>query len=178
MEYLINNLTNEQIKAIVGVNDANLQLLEDLYGCGIVYRDNSFKLLSDEKEICDKFSRHMDTIVRYARKAEPDYDFIKQSFFSIENNEEEEDYQDEIIIYSHNGKPLKPKTYHQAMMMKEIRNNDLLFCIGPAGTGKTFLSVLLAVSYLKKGIVDKIIITRPAVVAGESLGFLPGHLKE
>ncbi|MBR5341059.1 MAG: PhoH family protein [Erysipelotrichaceae bacterium] len=177
MEYRFTGLNQENIKNIVGVNDSNIELLEELYDCGIVYRDNYFKLLSDDEELFEKFSRHLDYIVSKCQADLIDYDFIKQSFINI-NDTQQQSFQSEIIGYSNNGKPFKCKTVNQYNFVKAVKNNDLVFCIGPAGTGKTFLAVLLAVSYLKKGLVNKIIITRPAVEAGESLGFLPGDLKE
>ena len=177
MEYVFTDLNQEQIQNIVGVNDENLSLLEELYGCGIVYRDNCFKLLSDDDEISMKFVRHMDQIVRESRNGNVDYDFIKQSFLSL-NTMENRDFHSQIIAYSNSGKPFRCKTANQYELVSQVRKNDLVICVGPAGTGKTFLAVLLAVNYLKKGIVSKIIITRPAVEAGESLGFLPGDLKE
>ncbi|MBQ2657404.1 MAG: PhoH family protein [Erysipelotrichaceae bacterium] len=177
MEYVFTDLNQEQIQNIVGVNDENLNLLEELYGCGIVYRDNCFKLLSDDDDMSIKFTRHMDQIVRESKKGNVDYDFIKQSFLSL-NTLENNDFHSQIIAYSNNGKPFRCKTANQYELVSQVKNNDLVFCIGPAGTGKTFLAVLLAVNYLKKGSVNKIIITRPAVEAGESLGFLPGDLKE
>lgn len=177
MEYVFTDLNQEQIQNIVGVNDENLNLMEELYGCGIVYRDNCFKLLSDDEDMSAKFTRHMDQIVRESRKNSVDYDFIKQSFLSL-NTLENNDFHTKVIAYSNNGKPFRCKTANQHELVSQVKNNDLVFCIGPAGTGKTFLAVLLAVNYLKKGTVNKIIITRPAVEAGESLGFLPGDLKE
>ena len=177
MQYNIENLNHEEIKNLIGVNDANISLLEDLYGCGIVYRDNYFKLLSDDENLFNKFSRHLDYLCRKAKSDVIDHDFITQSFIHV-NESSEEDYTDKVIAYSFSGKPFKCKTYNQSVFINAVNNNDLIFSIGPAGTGKTFLSVLLAVKYLKKGDINKIIITRPAVEAGESLGYLPGDLKE
>ena len=177
MEYIFKDLDQDSIKNIVGVNDSNITLLEELYDCGIVYRDNYFKLLSDDQQLFSKFSAHMDYLTQKCRDEVIDYDFIKQSFINI-NDTEREFFQSEVIAYSNGGKPFKCKTANQYRFVKTIRNNDLTFGIGPAGTGKTFLAVLMAVSYLKKGDISKIIINRPAVEAGESLGFLPGDLKE
>lgn len=178
MEYIFSNLTQEEIRSIVGVNDTNISLLEDLYGCGIVYRDNYFKLLSDDEEVFNKFSKHLDYIIKHCKDSDIDYDFIKQSFININESNENSKFQSELIATSYNGKPYKCKTYNQYRFVKEVKNNDLIFAVGPAGTGKTFIAVLLAVNALKKGDIQKIIITRPAVEAGESLGFLPGDLKE
>ena len=177
MKYVFKDLSQDDIQNIVGINDANLQLLEELYDCGIVYRDDYFKLLSDDEEMFGKFSAHMDYLVSRCKEDEIDYDLIKQSFMYI--NEAKSGYfKKEVIAYSFAGKPFKAKTYNQQRFIDMIKNNDLIFGIGPAGTGKTFLAVLMAVTYLKKGEVSRIIITRPAVEAGESLGYLPGDLKE
>ena len=178
MEYKFEDLSTEQLQNIVGINDENINLLEDLYGCGIVYRDNYFKLLCDDQELFIKFSSHMDYLIQHSIDNVIDYDFIKQSFIDVNEKKINDDYKNEIILNSYNGKPYKCKTYNQYKFIKLVKSNDLVFAIGPAGTGKTFIAVLLAVNALKKGLVNKIIITRPAVEAGESLGFLPGDLKE
>ncbi len=89
-----------------------------------------------------------------------------------------EDSVDGIILYGIKGSPIKPKTVNQQKLVQSVKDNDLVFALGPAGTGKTFISVALAVRALKNKLVKKIIITRPAVEAGENLGFLPGDLKE
>ena len=177
MEYKLENLDTADIQNIIGINDSNLNLLENLYDCGIVFRDNYFKLLSDDEKLFNKFSRHMDYIVSKCKNVEIDYDFIKQSFLNI-NESRDESFQSFVIASSYNGKPFKCKTYNQYKFTQLIKKNDLIFSIGPAGTGKTFLAVLMAVSALKKGDISKIIITRPAVEAGESLGYLPGDLTE
>ena len=177
MKYVFKDLTQDDIKNIIGVSDANIQLLEELYDCGIVYRDDYFKLLSDDEEMFAKFSAHMDYLVSICKEEEIDYDLIKQSFINI-NESHREFFKKEIIAYSFNGKPYKAKTANQQRFIDLIRENDLTFGIGPAGTGKTFLAVVFACDMLRKGKVRKIIVTRPVVEAGESLGFLPGDLKE
>jgi phosphate starvation-inducible PhoH-like protein len=85
---------------------------------------------------------------------------------------------EDIIIYGTKGNPIRPKTVNQQKLVKLVKENDLVFALGPAGTGKTYISVALAVKALKNKLIKKIIITRPAVEAGENLGFLPGDLKE
>lgn len=85
---------------------------------------------------------------------------------------------DDVLVYGTKGAPIKPKTINQQKLVDLVRENDLVFALGPAGTGKTYISVALAVRALKNKQVKKIIITRPAVEAGENLGFLPGDLKE
>jgi phosphate starvation-inducible PhoH-like protein len=86
--------------------------------------------------------------------------------------------QEDVIIYGTKGAPIRPKTINQQKLVDLVKDNDLVFALGPAGTGKTYISVALAVRALKNKAVKKIIITRPAVEAGENLGFLPGDLKE
>jgi phosphate starvation-inducible protein PhoH and related proteins len=88
------------------------------------------------------------------------------------------DSNDDIIVYGTRGNPIKPKSVNQQKLVQLVKENDLVFALGPAGTGKTYISVALAVRALKNKWVKKIIITRPAVEAGENLGFLPGDLKE
>jgi phosphate starvation-inducible protein PhoH and related proteins len=85
---------------------------------------------------------------------------------------------EDVILYGTKGSPIKPKTVNQQRLVELVKDNDLVFALGPAGTGKTFISVAMAVKALKNKMVKKIIITRPAVEAGENLGFLPGDLKE
>jgi phosphate starvation-inducible PhoH-like protein len=85
---------------------------------------------------------------------------------------------EDVIVYGTKGAPIRPKTVNQQKLVELVRDNDLVFALGPAGTGKTYISVALAVRALKNKVVKKIIITRPAVEAGENLGFLPGDLKE
>jgi phosphate starvation-inducible PhoH-like protein len=104
-----------------------------------------------------------------------------QSYISRENEmmaPDELPVSDDIIIYGTKGSPIKPKTANQQKLVQMVKDNDLVFALGPAGTGKTYISVALAVRALKNKQVKKIIITRPAVEAGENLGFLPGDLKE
>jgi phosphate starvation-inducible protein PhoH and related proteins len=85
---------------------------------------------------------------------------------------------DDVLLFGTRGNPIKPKTVNQLKLVQMVRENDLVFALGPAGTGKTYISVAMAVKALKDKVVKKIIITRPAVEAGENLGFLPGDLKE
>ncbi len=85
---------------------------------------------------------------------------------------------EEIIVFGDKGKVIKPRTIHQYELVKSVKKNDLVFAIGPAGTGKTYVAIALAVKAFKERLVKKIILTRPAVEAGEQLGFLPGDMKE
>lgn len=99
-------------------------------------------------------------------------DYISPAVAEIQNTDKD------VILFGRNGQVIKPKSANQAKMVKAMEENDLMFAIGPAGTGKTYVAVALAVKALKNKEVKKIIVTRPAVEAGESLGFLPGDMKE
>ncbi len=101
-----------------------------------------------------------------------------KAYIAQEKPEGVADEADGVILYGTKGAPIKPKTVNQQKLVQSVKENDLVFALGPAGTGKTFISVALAVRALKNKVVKKIIITRPAVEAGENLGFLPGDLKE
>ncbi len=143
MEYKFEDLSTEQLQNIVGINDENINLLEDLYGCGIVYRDNYFKLLCDNQELFIKFSSHMDYLIQHSIDNVIDYDFIKQSFIDVNEKKINDDYKNEVILNSYNGKPYKCKTYNQYKFIKLVKNNDLVFFFFFFCTGKTFIVVLL-----------------------------------
>ncbi|MBY0122332.1 PhoH family protein [Bacillus sp. S/N-304-OC-R1] len=170
---------NEAI-VLLGNSDANIKMIEQELNVSIVTRgENVFvsgdmdqvkmvgKLLSELLQVIRKGININQRDVMYgiqmAKKGTLDY-------FS--------DIYDEEIIRNAKGKSIRVKTIGQSQYIRAIRKNDLVFGIGPAGTGKTYLAVVMAVNALKNGHVKKIILTRPAVEAGESLGFLPGDLKE
>ncbi|MEH7343756.1 PhoH family protein [Bacillus sp. JJ1532] len=166
--------------SLIGNSDANIKMIEQELSVSIVTRgENIFvsgemeqvgmvgKLLSELLQVIRKGINISQRDVMYgiqmAKKGTLDY-------FS--------DLYDEEIIRNTKGKSIRVKTIGQSQYIRSIRTHDLVFGIGPAGTGKTYLAVVMAVNALKNGQVKKIILTRPAVEAGESLGFLPGDLKE
>jgi phosphate starvation-inducible protein PhoH and related proteins len=166
--------------ALIGNADANLKIIEEELEVSIVTRGESVSLSGDEEsvvlasQILDKLifvirkgvtisQRDVLSAVQMAQKGTLDY------FDNL---------YDEEIAKNVKGKSIRIKTLGQRQYIMAIRQNDLVFGIGPAGTGKTYLAVVMAVNALKNGQVNKIILTRPAVEAGESLGFLPGDLKE
>ncbi|MFP7297590.1 PhoH family protein [Neobacillus niacini] len=166
--------------ALIGNADANLKIIEDELKVSIVTRGESVSLSGDEErvilasQILDKLifvirkgvtisQRDVLSAIQMAQKGTLDY------FDNL---------YDEEIAKNVKGKSIRIKTLGQRQYIMAIRQNDLVFGIGPAGTGKTYLAVVMAVNALKNGQVNKIILTRPAVEAGESLGFLPGDLKE
>lgn len=173
------NLEPEVLTGIVGINEKNLEHIRNYFpNINIIARGNVFKILGDPTEIEDfekkiiLFSQFYD---KYNRLEKNDIDTIMQS-----NEATLEDlFKDsDVIVYSKTGKPIKAKTPNQRKMVEEFLKNDLLFAIGPAGTGKTYVAIALAVKALRDHQVQRIILSRPAVEAGEKLGFLPGDLKE
>jgi phosphate starvation-inducible PhoH-like protein len=124
----------------------------------------------------EKINRMIDFFRRYNRLTEDNVkDFLHETDDSI--SQAEEDF-GEALVYGNNGRIIKARTVNQRMLVDKYRENDLLFAIGPAGSGKTYTAIALAVRALKNKEVKRIILTRPAVEAGERLGFLPGDLKE
>ncbi|MDY0254821.1 MAG: PhoH family protein [Tenuifilaceae bacterium] len=166
--------------ALFGVNNSNFNLITSHFPkLKIIARGDELKVLGEEREIQileDKINKIIDFSRRYNRISEDIVkDFLNETDASI--SQAEEDYGD-ALVYGNNGRIIKARTINQRMLVDRYRDNDLLFAIGPAGSGKTYTAIALAVRALKNKEVKRIILTRPAVEAGERLGFLPGDLKE
>lgn len=166
--------------ALLGNADSNLKIIEEELEVSIVTRGESVSLSGDEENVV-LASQIIDKLIFVIRKGIT----ISQRdvLYAIQMAEKGtldyfENLYDEEIAKNVKGKSIRIKTLGQRQYVMAIRKNDLVFGIGPAGTGKTYLAVVMAVNALKNGHVNKIILTRPAVEAGESLGFLPGDLKE
>ena len=159
-----------------GVGNTHLQMLRSLYPkLRIVARDNVIRILGDEEqmaafeEAAEKLRQH---VVRFnALKEEEILDIVKGRHGGGE-------MPDGVVCYSMSGRPIKPRTKNQQRLIEAYEKNDMVFAVGPAGTGKTYLSIALAVKALKEKTAKKIILSRPAVEAGEKLGFLPGDMKD
>ena len=159
-----------------GINNSNIQLLKTLYPkLRIVARGNVIKVIGEEEELTvfeekvhelQKFSIEMNLL-----REEDILDIVKGKAPAIVNA-------DNLIIHGLNGKPIVARTANQKKLMDAFQENDMLFAIGPAGSGKSYTAIALAVRALKTKQVRKIILSRPAVEAGEKLGFLPGDMKE
>lgn len=180
MDYIslkLSDLSNDEILLLAGPNQSNIKVLKELYKCDINLRDNTLMFYGNSFDF-EYFKKHINALILLIlSKVTIDENCIRQSFINITNNNET-NWQNVVCAYGFNNKPFMFKTYNQYLLSNLIQKNDLVFSFGPAGTGKTFISVLLAYKYFKNGIVDKIILTRPAVETGESLGFLPGDLQE
>jgi len=145
----------------------------------IIARGNELKCIGEEAEIA-LFAERFNEILEYYRKYHRlDEDDIEKYFFDAEHMKSASDGQfEEVIIFGTSGKPIRARTVNQVILVNLYRTNDLIIAEGPAGTGKTYTSIALAVRALKEREVKKIVLARPAVEAGERLGFLPGDMKE
>ena len=166
--------------SFTGVNDKNIKLIEDNFSTGIVIRGSKIKLDGDKQEIdiiSKIFSNMLNVIEKkgYVEENEIEH-FIKNTTIKSELVDENS-IDNKVILHTYKG-IVYAKTNGQKKYLDAVNNHDITFAIGPAGTGKTYQAVACAVAALKDKLVNKIVITRPAVEAGESLGFLPGDLKE
>ena len=159
-----------------GVNNVNMQLIKTLFPkLRIVARGNVMKVIGDEEE-SELFLKKIREVEKYCEEfnslsEDVILDIIKGKAPVITK-------QENLIIHGMNGKPIVARTENQQRLVKAFEENDLVFATGPAGTGKTFVAIALAVKALKNKEIRKIILSRPAVEAGEKLGFLPGEMKD
>lgn len=168
----------EDIDPVVfyGVGNGHLQMIKSLFPkLRIVARDNVIRILGDEEEMV-KIEEDIETmrkhVERYNTIAEEDIlDIVK-------GRKTKADAVKDVLVYSVSGRPIKGRSEHQQQLIDAFEKNDMIFAVGPAGTGKTYLSIALAVKALKEKAAKKIILSRPAVEAGEKLGFLPGDMKD
>ncbi len=172
-------LTGVDMLSLLGVNDLNLNILEDRFNSTISVRGDivNIKGVLEEVELVEKVIKEMAYVLNTSgRLSRNDIDTILNLTVDGKEIINEEEF-DSIVLYTKND-IVKAKTPGQKKYFQISNSNDICFAIGPAGTGKTYLAVAFAVSALKKGIVKRIVLARPAVEAGESLGFLPGDFQE
>lgn len=162
--------------AFYGVNNGHLQMIKSLFPkLRIVARDNVIRILGDEEEMAkveediELMRKH---IVKYNAITEEDILDI------VHDHKTKADAVKGVVVYSIAGRPIKSRSEKQQQLIDAYHQSDMIFAIGPAGTGKTYLSIALAVRALKEKQAKKIILSRPAVEAGEKLGFLPGDMKD
>lgn len=159
-----------------GVNNSHLQMIRSLFPkLRIVARNNVIRVLGDEEEMAsfeEKIEKMRLHVLKYNNIGEEDIlDIVK-------SRQTKRDAVKGVIVYNISGKPIKCKSENQQQLVDAYEKNDMVFATGPAGTGKTYLSIALAIRALKEKTARKIILSRPAVEAGEKLGFLPGDMKE
>ena len=159
-----------------GINNANMQMIKALCPkLRIVARGNVIKVMGDEEELC-AFEEHMERLQHHCAK----YNTLTEEdiLHIIKGEKTGRDSIQGAIVFSVTGKPITARSENQQRLVKAFEANDMLFAIGPAGSGKTYTSIALAVRALKNKEVRRIVLSRPAVEAGEKLGFLPGDMKE
>lgn len=168
-------------RELFGNLDVNLDYIREVTSADIIQRDDELIIKAESEEAIDKASRILDELMSAVDAGEV---LDKQKVqYIISLSEEGISYKEsrvnkDVICFTHKGKPLKPKTLGQKNYVNSIRNKDIVFGVGPAGTGKTYIAVAMAINAYKNKEVQKIILARPAVEAGERLGFLPGDLQD
>ena len=159
-----------------GVNNTNIQLIKALYPkLRVVARGDVIKVMGDEEEML-AFEENIVKLEKYCAE----YNSLKEEVIIdiIKGNAPQAERSGNVIVFSVTGKPVIPRSENQFKLVEAFAKNDLVFAIGPAGSGKTYTAIALAVRALKNKEIRKIILSRPAVEAGEKLGFLPGDMKD
>ena len=172
-------LTDINPNDLFGARNSNVAILKKLYPkLKIVARGNKLKAYG-EPEILDQFEKKVQELINYFNKYNNlDEHIVERIVLSSKATQESSKNTEGVLVHGVNGKLIKPQSPNQQKMVDLMEKNDMLFAVGPAGTGKTYTAVALAVKALKEKEVKRIILTRPAVESGEKLGFLPGDLKE
>lgn len=161
---------------LYGAGNNHLQMIRALFPkLRVVARDNVIRVLGDEEQMC-AFEENIETmrrhVLKFNRIAEEDILEI------VKGKKTTSEMPEGVVVYTMAGKPVKPRSEKQQQLVDAFNKSDMVFAVGPAGTGKTYLSIALAVKALKEKTIKKIILSRPAVEAGEKLGFLPGDMKD
>ena len=159
-----------------GVNNSNMHLIRNLFPkLRMAARGSVIKVIGDDAETAE-FEKKIKELEEYCIK----YNKLTEDVILdiVKGKSPTEPKRDDVIIYGVNGKPIGPRNTNQSLLVKAFNENDLTFALGPAGTGKTYVAIAMAVKALKNREVRKIILSRPAVEAGEKLGFLPGDMKD
>ena len=159
-----------------GVNNAHLQMIKSLYPkLRIVARDNVIRVLGDEEEMA-KVEEDIEQMRKHLLK----YNMLNDEDILdiVKGKQTKADSVKGVLVYSISGRPIKSRSENQQQLIDAYEKTDMVIAVGPAGTGKTYLSIALAVKALKEKAIKKIILSRPAVEAGEKLGFLPGDMKD
>jgi len=172
---------DEAMARFLGQQDENLRLIEQRYPVRLVVRDKEISVQGPDADVVDMVTRIVSQLVGVAKKGhilKPSVVSYAMNVYAEHENVDLVSLYEDVICMTYRGKPIRPRTTGQKKYVDAIRGNDVVFAIGPAGTGKTYLAVALAVAALKDATISRIVLVRPAVEAGESLGFLPGDLRE
>lgn len=180
LEILIDDV--EIIQNVVGVKDQNIKIIEELFESNISIRGNEIfsTVEEDKKSLLEEMFKTLIHVAKHKYQITTrDIIYIHNLLLNDKGAELLKLYDKPIVVgKKYGGKEIVAKTLNQRIYINELKNKDIIFGVGPAGTGKTYLAVSYATTLLKEGLIKKIILTRPAVEAGESLGYLPGDLKE
>lgn len=176
MREKIRNLEDLDLLSLFGTNGRNLRFLEILFPDVVLVQRNKSLIIRGEEAGIEEFERFLEELLkRFVIEGEMDENTIMQVQTGCKILPEEET---DVLVYGQNGLKVRARTENQRKMVEQIGRNDMLFAIGPAGSGKTYTAVALAVRALKSKQVQRIVLTRPAVEAGENLGFLPGDMRD
>ncbi len=181
MKFTCNFTTLSECQNVVGNNNVNLKFLEKLFNVKLNVNFNEVECDTDDKKIIESLKEMFEMLTFMSKN---NFQITSRDITYIYKNLDDTSklykiYQKkEMIERTFAGKAIYAKTLKQIEYVEALKESDIVFGVGPAGTGKTYLAVVYAVSLLKKGIIKHIVLTRPAIEAGESLGFLPGDLKE
>lgn len=159
-----------------GAGNVHLQMLKRLYPkLRIVARDNVIRAMGDEDEL-ERFNKVINLLKEYCNR----YNSLNEEAIidAVNGKKGDKGSDSNVIVYNINGRPIYPRNENQCRLVEEYNRNDMVFAVGPAGTGKTYTAIALAVKALKNREIRKIILSRPAVEAGEKLGFLPGDMRD
>ncbi len=171
---------NDEARALFGPRDVFIRMLDESFDCRVINRGNEVTLQGDDGEV-EQVETLIDVLTQLTRKghllSERDVRYAIELHRQGKLSQMLELFLEDLAI-NFKGKAIKVKTLGQRQYVDAIRRSDIVFSVGPAGTGKTYLAVVLAYLFLKKGDSKRIVLTRPAVEAGENLGFLPGDLQE
>jgi phosphate starvation-inducible PhoH-like protein len=172
-------LTEISPKDLFGTRNAHIETIKKYFPkLKIVARGNTLKAYGEE-DLLNEFEKRIDMVINYFNRYNKlDENSIERLLTSNGNEHENSKFADGVLVHGVSGRLIKAQTVNQRKMVELMVDNDMLFAVGPAGTGKTYTAVALAVKALKEKEVRRIILTRPAVESGENLGFLPGDLKE
>ncbi len=180
MEQMKFQIDNRLISVIFGSFDSNIKKIENEYNVTVINRGDDIVITGEPENIAHA-AQVLNALIKTADKGEEISEQSLNYFIDEENENNIESAQsvsDDYICTTINGRALRPKTIGQKKYIDSIRNNTIVFGVGPAGTGKTYLAMAMAITAFKNNEVNRIILTRPAIEAGENLGFLPGDLQQ
>ena len=177
----VEDLGADEAVALLGANDRNLQIISDAFDTRVSFRDHTFMLDACEQDTLSQIEKVLQALRQISSSGrEVSEQNVRYAIRRIQSHQDVQfsNFETVTVCRTFSGRPIYPKTQGQYDFVRAMAEKPVVFAIGPAGTGKTFLAVSAAVAALKKEEVRRIVLTRPAVEAGESLGFLPGDLKE